>query len=172
VDAGDVWVKVADAAVTNSSTIDVTGFSLQNYRMVQVLLLGAQLSSAQGSGSTTLQVYRGGNLVSTGYEWQRLTAGSTIINSGSIANDTSVILTFNGMSTAPVFMTIDITQSNSGSNVVLYANVFYNTTSAPVINIVASRATGGSNWADGVRITPPTTFQNNIGRIVVLGLTP
>jgi hypothetical protein len=172
VDAGDVWVKVADAAVTNSSTIDVTGFSLQNYRMVQVQLLGPQLSSTQGSGSTTMRVYRGGTLVSTGYEWQRLTAGSTAVNGGSIANDSSVTLTFNGMSTAPVFMTIDITQSDSGNNAVLYANVFYNTTANTVINLVAGRATGGSGWTDGFRITPPVAFQNNIGRVIVLGLKP
>jgi hypothetical protein len=172
VDARDIWERLVDAAVSNSSTIDVTGFSLQDYRMVQVQLLGPQLSSTQGSGSTTLQVYRGGTLVTTGYEWQRLTASSAAVNGGSIANDSSVTLTFNGMTTAPVFMTIDITQSNSGNNVVLHANVFYHTTSAPVINLVAGRATGGSGWADGFRITPPVAFQNNIGRIVVLGLKP
>jgi uncharacterized protein YjbI with pentapeptide repeats len=172
VDAGDRWVTLVDSAITNSSTIDVTGFSLQDYRMVQVRLLGPQLSSTQGSGSTTMQVYRNGTLVTTGYEWQRLTAGSTTVNAGSIANDASVTLTFNGMTTAPVFMTIDITQSDSGNNVVLYANVFYNTTAAPVINSVVSRATGGSNWANGFRIIAPVAFQAGIGRVVVLGLKP
>jgi hypothetical protein len=169
VDAGDRWVTLVDSAITNSSTIDVTGFSLQNYRMVQMRLLGAQLSSSQGSGSTTMQVYRGGSLVTTGYEWQRLT-GSGTVTVGANTNDASVTLTYNGITTAPVFMTIDITQSNSGNNVVLYANVFYNITGGTVINIVAGRAASGSGWTDGFRITPPATFQNNVGRVVVLGL--
>jgi hypothetical protein len=172
VDAGDLWVKLADAAVTNSSTIDVTGFSLQNYRMVQMLLLGAQLSSTQGSGNTTMQVYRGGTLVSTGYEWQRLTGSGTGAGGATITNDASVTLTFSGMTTAPVFMTINITQSSSGNNAVFYANVFYNSSSSTAINLVAGRATGGSNWTDGFRITPPVAFQNNIGRVIVLGLQP
>jgi hypothetical protein len=68
-------------------------------------------------------------------------------------------------------MTIDITQSDSGNNVVLYANVFY-TNPNTVINMVAGRATGGSSWTDGFRITAPVAFQNNIGRVVVMGLKP
>jgi hypothetical protein len=172
VDAGDRWVTLVDSAITNSSTIDVTGFSLQNYRMVQMLLLGAQLSSSQGSGSTTLRVYRGGTLVTTGYDWQRLTTSLTSASAAAVTNDASVTLTYNGMDTTPVFMTIDITQSNSGNSVVLYANVFYNTGGNPVINIVTGRATSGSGWTDGFRITPPATFQNNVGRVVVLGLKP
>jgi hypothetical protein len=171
VDAGDVWVKLTDAAVTNSTIIDVTGFSLQDYRMARVFLLGAQVSSTQGSGDTTMRVYRNGSLVTTGYDWQRLTGAGTV-TVGAITNDASVTLTYNGITTAPVIMTIDITQAGSGSNVVLYANVFYNITGSTVINIVAGRATGGSSWADGFRITAPVAFQNNVGRIVVLGLKP
>jgi hypothetical protein len=172
VDAGDRWVTLVDEAVTNSTTIDVTGFSLQNYRMLKVLLLGAQLSSASASGSTTARVYRGGSLVTTGYAWQRLTTSSWTATAGNVDNHANVTLTFSGMSTDPVFMDIDVTQSASSSNAVFYANVFYNTTSAPVINCVVGRATGGSGWTDGVRITAPDTFQNNVGRIVVLGLKP
>jgi hypothetical protein len=170
VDAGDEWVKLADAAVTNSTTIDVTGFSLQNYRLIKVLLLGARLSSASASGSTTAQVYRNGSLVTTGYNWQRLTTSGGTATAGNVNNDADVTLTFNGMSTDPVFMDIAITQAASNNNAIFYANVFYNTTSAPVINTVAGRATGGSGWTDGIRITAPDTFQNNVGRVVVLGL--
>jgi hypothetical protein len=172
VDAGDRWVTLVDAAVTNSTVIDVTGFSLQNYRMIKVLLLGARLSAASASGSTTAQVYRNGSLVTTGYNWQRLTTSAATASAGNVNNDADVTLTFNGMSTDPVFMDINITQSASSSNAVFYANVFYNTTSAPVINCVVGRATGGSGWTDGIRITAPDTFQNNVGRIVVLGLKP
>jgi hypothetical protein len=172
VDAGDRWVTLVDAAVTNSTTIDVTGFSLQNYRMIKVLLLGARLSSASASGSTTARVYRGGSLVTTGYDWQRLTTSGGTATAGNVNNDADVTLTFNGMSTDPVFMDINITQSASSNSAIFYANVFYNTTSAPVINTVAGRATGGSGWTDGIRITAPDTFQNNVGRIVVLGLKP
>jgi hypothetical protein len=172
VDAGDRWVTLVDAAVTNSTTIDVTGFSLQNYRLIKVLLLGARLSSASASGSTTARVYRNGSLVTTGYNWQRLTTSGGTATAGNVNNDADVTLTFNGMSTDPVFMDIAITQSASNNNAIFYANVFYNTTSAPVINTVAGRATGGSGWTDGIRIIAPDTFQNNVGRVVVLGLKP
>jgi hypothetical protein len=172
VDAGDVWVKIADTAVTNSTIIDVTGFSLQDYRQVRLLLLGARPSSTVGSGSTTLQLYRNGTLVTTGYEWQRLTGSGSTASAAVAVSVANIEMTFSGIVAAPFFARVDILQPTSTDNPLFYAEVFYSTTSTAYVNIVSGRAAGGSSWTDGFRITAPVAFQNNIGRVVVMGLKP
>jgi hypothetical protein len=173
VDAGDVWVKLADAAVTNSTIIDVTGFSLQDYRMVHVLLLGARLSSSSSS-STTAQVYRNGSLVNTGYTFVRTGAAGTGIGVFTTSNAANLIITWSlGANTDAILATMSLAQSSNSANVLFEAlNSFFDSQPVFVSHRISGVVTGGSGWVDGFRITAPVAFENNIGRIVVLGLKP
>jgi uncharacterized protein YjbI with pentapeptide repeats len=173
VDAGDVWVKLADAPISNSTIIDVTGFSLQNYRVVQVLLLGAQLSSSSSS-ATTAQVYRNGSLVNTGYTFVRTAAGASTIAASTTSNAANLIITWTlGANTDPMRATIILAQSSNSANVLFEVfNSFFDSQPLLLSHRVSGAVTGGSGWVDGIRITAPAAFQNNVGRIVVLGLKP
>jgi hypothetical protein len=172
VDAGNLWVKLADAAVTNVTTIDVTGWSLQDYRQVTVMLLGARVSSSVAS-PVQAQLYRGGSLVTTGYTWQRFTGIGTAAGSGGASNSAQWDLTAVAIGTNPIFFTINITQFPSTGDALSFAhNLYYNESNAMGINLVTCRLTSGSGWVDGFRIIAPNAFQNNVGRIVVLGLKP
>jgi hypothetical protein len=173
VDAGDVWIKLTDAAVTNSTIIDVTGFSLQDYRMVTVLLLGARLSSSSSS-AITARLYRGGSLVNTGYTFVREGAAGTGIAASTTTNGADLILTWSsGANTSPMLLTIDIAQPTSSDDAIYRVRNEHND-SQPifVVSRAGGRLTSGSGWVDGFRITAPVAFQNNVGRVVVLGLKP
>jgi hypothetical protein len=172
VDAGDIWVKLADANISNSTVIDVTGFSLADYRVVQALILGARFSSADPSGSIVSQIYRNGSLVTTGYRY----VYHTVFGSNVLAGQTTGAhwgLAGLSLNTDPVFIEAHITQAGSGDNVCITSISAYRDT---VPNTVSQRTGGhvisGSGWVDGIRITASVTFQNNVGRVVVLGLKP
>jgi hypothetical protein len=172
VDAGDVWVKLTDAAVTNSTIIDVTGFSLQDYRMVQVQLLGARVSS-NTADNLEFRIYRDGSLINTAYSFVRILASGSSVTAGSI-DTTRLALTNQGLVGAyPAFSTVDIVQPQLGGGVMLRANTTYvNSSDAPTIWQACCTQYSGSGWVDGIRITAPVAFQNNVGRIVVMGLKP
>jgi hypothetical protein len=173
VDAGDLWAKLTDAAVSNSTIIDVTGFSLQDYRMVTVLLLGARFGSQVGSGDMIGQLYRNGSLVNTGYTWQRDTASNLSLSVNYVTNVPFCLLGFNGGNVNPIFMNINITQNASNEEGAINASVFYTNGSNVLVNHrVSSLVPNGSGWVDGLRITAPVAFQNNVGRVVVMGLKP
>jgi hypothetical protein len=173
VDAGDVWVKLADAPISNSTVIDVTGFSLQNYRMVQMLLLGAQLSSSSSS-ATTAQVYRNGSLVNTGYNFVRYAAAAGSVGALTTNNAANLIMTWtSGFNTDPVLATIILAQSSNSANVSFdILNSFFDSNSVFVSHRNSGIVTGGSGWVDGFRITAPVAWQSNIGRVIVMGLKP
>jgi hypothetical protein len=165
--------QIVAADLTNSTVIDVTGFSLQDYRRVTVLVLGARLSSAS-SNIITAEIFRNGSLVTTGYFFVRETAAGTTMTVGSNNNHPLFGLTFNGVNTNPLMSVIDIVQPGSTGDVVLYAYTVHR--DSPNNNINNYRTgvliNGGSGWTDGVRITAPTAFVANAGRIVVMGLRP
>jgi hypothetical protein len=169
-----IWEKIADATVSNSTIIDITGFSLQNYRMVRVMLLGVRLSSAAPSPAiSTMRIYRGGTLVTAGYIGYNI----SVINDGisgfaSSSGSASIVLTSLGLSTDPLFIPIDIAQTANNLDVLLYTQIFYISQNSSHFNIMASRITSGSAWVDGIRITFPNALQANVGRIIVLGLKP
>jgi hypothetical protein len=169
-----IWEKIADATVSNSTIIDITGFSLQNYRMVRVMLLGVRLSSAASSPAvTTMRVYRGGTLISTGYNTHSIYGiGTDLAGSTAGSNVADIALTSQGLSADPLFIPIDITQPANNISAVLYTQIFYMSQTASCFTIIASRVTSGSAWVDGIRITFPNALQANVGRIVVLGLKP
>jgi hypothetical protein len=171
VDAGDVWTKLADAAISNVTTIDVTGFTLQDYRMVRALVLGARLSSS--SSQITMQVYRNGSLVTTGYTFVQQVAFSSSVAASSATNAAQFQLTGTTVNTTSLMLDISITQAGSAEDVPLNAfTVFRDTVPVPVIFRGGGHATGGSGWVDGIRIIAPVAFQNNVGRVVVMGLKP
>jgi hypothetical protein len=172
VDAGDLWLKLTDVAVSNNTIIDVTGFSLQNYRMVQVLLLGARVSS-NTSDRLDFRIYRDSSLVTTAYSFVRILASGASVTAGS-ADTNRLELTSQGVIAAyPVFATVDIVQPQLSGGVTLRANTTYvNASDIPTTWQAHCAQYSGSGWVDGIRIIAPVAFQNNIGRIVVLGLKP
>jgi hypothetical protein len=167
------WRQIVAADLTNSTAIDVTGFSLQDYRKVTVLFLGARLSSAS-SNNIVAEIFRNGSLVTTGYFFVRETAAGTTMTVGSNNNHPLFGLTFNGVNTNPLLSVIDIVQPSSTGDVILYAYTMHR--DSPTGNINNYRTgvliNGGSGWTDGIRITAPTAFVANAGRIVVMGLRP
>jgi hypothetical protein len=174
VDAGDVSVKLVDTTPSNNTVIDITGFSLQDYRMVTVHLLGTQLSSSPSSGMTA-QLYRGGSLVNTGYTFIRVAAGGSAVVASTTNNGSNAGLswTVNYQGTSPLFMTFEITQFASGNNAVYRLDSAYlDTASAPIVLWSGGILSSGSGWVDGVRITAPVAFQNAVGRVVVMGIKP
>jgi hypothetical protein len=165
--------QIITANLTNSTIINVTGFSLQNYRKVTVLLLGAQLSSAS-SNIITGELYRNGSLVTTGYFFVRETAAGTTMTVAASSNHPLFGLMSNGVNTNPLMSVIDIVQPSSTGDVVLYAYTVHRDSPNGNINNYRTGVliNGGSGWTDGVRITAPTAFVANAGRIVVMGLRP
>jgi hypothetical protein len=165
------WQKIVDAAIANSTTIDVTGFSIQNYRMVVVHLLGARLSSS-AAANTTFQLYRNNLLVTTGYEFVR----ETVVGSGSTAGTTTGASSFNitsSVDTAPLLSTISVVQLTDGQAPrVLIHTAQHDNSSNPALYRVSGVLNSGSAWVDGIRITAPAAFQAGIGRLVVMGLRP
>jgi len=173
VDAAGKWEKVVDVAVTNSTVIDVTGFSLQNYRMATLLLVGAQVSSAS-TGAIVLQVYRNGALVNTGYNYVRHTAVAST-HGVSTHNTSGHVINFDGIDVNPILIKNYITQTASNREPVIMTrslHVSYGGYNSMVIHRVNGRVTAGSGWVNGFRISAPVEFQNNVGRVIVLGLKP
>jgi len=166
-----VWEKITDAAVSSSTIINITGFSLQNYRRVTVMLLGAQVSAAS-STDIQMQIYRGGTLITSGYTRQRFTAGGTGVSANRVTGS-AIDLTSSGINTPPNFFTIDIVQPVNSSPVLVFAHVlFYNDSGNLHINVVSGVLNDGSSFADGVRIIAPNNFVSNGSRVVVMGLKP
>jgi hypothetical protein len=165
--------QIVTANLTNSTVIDVTGFSLQNYRKVTILFLGARLSSAS-SNIITGELYRNGSLVTTGYFFVRETAAGTTMTVAASSNHPLFGLMSNGVNTNPLISVIDIVQPSSTGDVVLYAYTVHRDSPNGNINNYRTGVliNGGSGWTDGVRITAPTAFVANAGRIVVMGLRP
>jgi hypothetical protein len=174
VDAGDVWTKLVDVAVSNSTTIDITGFSLQDYRMVHMLLLGARLSSSN-SNNLAAQAYRGGALVNTGYTFVRDNASGSTVSCATSNNQAQLPITLpvDGINTDPVMIVVNLAQPASDASVAVGVQAIYRSSSPIPINYrVSCHILSGTGWVDGIRITAPVAFQNNVGRIVVLGLKP
>jgi hypothetical protein len=171
VDQGDRWVTLVDAAIANSTVIDVTGFSLADYYLVEVRLLNA-LPTTNSTVDMWIQVSRGGSLVSTGYTscWFGLSQAGTA--HGGISNHTDCRLSFAGIQTQTLTSQITILQTATNSAVFLNVQTvhqenFGNVLQAPRVHC---RLTSGSGWVDGFRITSPVSFTANVGRIVVMGL--
>jgi hypothetical protein len=174
VDAGDVSVKLVDTTPSNNTVIDITGFSVQDYRMVTVHLLGTQLSSSPSSGMTA-QLYRNASLVNTGYTFIRVVGGNANVAAATVNNGSNVALSWTGNNhgTSPLFMTFEIIQSASGNNAVYrYSSTYVDTGSVTIVLWSGGFLSSGSGWVDGVRITAPVAFQNDVGRVVVMGLKP
>jgi hypothetical protein len=169
-----VWEKLADAAVTNSTVIDITGFNLQNYRQIIIKLLGAQLSATDSVYVVSAQVYRNSSLVNTGYTFVRLAAVGTTVAASTTTNSTTLQISWDqGFNTDPIQATIALVQSSSSARVSLdVLSSYTNASSSPVCHRVSGFVSGGSGWANGLRINASVAFQNNVGRIVVLGLKP
>jgi hypothetical protein len=165
------WQKIVDAAISNSTTIDVTGFSIRDYRMVVVHLLGARLSSS-AAANTTCQLYRNGSLVTTGYEFVRETVVSISSTVGTTTGGSSFNITA-AVDTAPLLSTISVVQLTDGQAPrVLIHTAQHNSNSDPALYRVSGVLNSGSAWVDGIRITAPAAFQAGIGRLVVMGLQP
>jgi hypothetical protein len=171
VDAGDIWTKLADQAISNVTTIDVTGFSLQDYRQITVMLLGARVSS---SSSTNIlgRVFRNGSVVNTAYTYRRETVTSSLSVTTN-SNTSELFLTSGGVNTEYVASIVDLVQSEENGKIIVFARTVHADSSN---NIVSYRAGGyqetGSGWVNGFRIIAPTAFQANVGRVVVMGLKP
>jgi hypothetical protein len=171
VDAGDRWVTLVDAAITNSTIIDVTGFSLADYYLVQAHLLNV-LPTSNSSSALGVQVYRNQSLVSTGYFQLRLSVWPTGVNSGSQSNTSNLPITASGIQTERMVSNITISQTESNQMALLQAITFFQENSSNVMYFMHTygRATGGSGWVDGLRITSPVNLTANVGRLVVMGL--
>jgi hypothetical protein len=171
VDAGDLWTKLADAAISNSAVIDVTGFSLADYHLVTVNLLHA-LPTATNSTALNMQVYRNGSLVSTGYTFVVL--NNSVSNAGGAGgtNQGNLTLTSGGCWNDTLTISACVSQPASGEIPMVRTNTFFQTSSgnSAYTTRVACRVTGGSGWVDGIRITAPVAFTANTGRLVVMGL--
>jgi hypothetical protein len=169
VDAGDVWIRLADAAVSNVTTIDLTGFSLQDYRQVTVMLLGARVSS---SSSTNIlgRVFRNGSVVTTAYTYRREDVTSSLVVSTQ-SGSAQIFLTSDGINTDYIATAVELVQSEENGKILFFARTVYTNSSGV---LVSYRAGGyqetGTGWVDGFRIIAPNAFQNNVGRVVVMGL--
>jgi hypothetical protein len=170
VDAGDRWVTLVDAAIANSAVIDVTGFSLADYYLVEARLLNV-LPTANSLSNVVVQVYRNQSLVSTGYNRLRLSVFQTGVNSGFQTNASTCEITTAGIRAERLVSNITIFQTESNQTAFLQATIFYQDNS-DVMHCMHSycRATGGSGWVDGLRITFPVSLTANVGRLVVMGL--
>jgi hypothetical protein len=169
VDAGDVWVTLANAAISAVTTIDLTGFSLQDYRQITVMLLGARVSS---SSSTNIfgRVFRNGSVVNTAYTYRREDVASSLTVSTQ-SNSAQIFLTSDGINTDYIATAVELVQSEANGKIIFFARTVHTSSSGVLISY---RAGGyqetGTGWVDGVRIIAPNAFQNNVGRIVVMGL--
>jgi CRISPR/Cas system-associated protein endoribonuclease Cas2 len=171
VDAGDRWVTLVDADIANSAVIDVTGFSLADYHLVEVHLLNV-LPTANSSSNVVAQVYRNQSLVSTGYNRLRLSVFQTGVNAAVASNASSCEITTSGIRTERLVSNITISQTESDQMAMLRAITFYQENTSNFMHCMHSdcRATGGSGWVDGLRITSPVDLTANVGRLVVMGL--
>jgi hypothetical protein len=171
VDAGDRWVTLVDADIANSAVIDVTGFSLADYYLVEIRLLNA-LPTTNSSVDMYVQVYRGGSLVSSGYTscWFALSQGGTA--HGGVSNHSDCRLSFAGIRTQPLTSQITISQTASNGEVFLNVQTVHQENTANVLQAprVHCRLTSGSGWVDGFKIVSPVSLTANAGRVVVMGL--
>jgi hypothetical protein len=171
VDAGDRWVTLVDAAIANSAVINVTGFSLADYYLVEVHLLNV-LPTANSSSNVVAQLYRNQSLVSTGYNRLRLNAYPNAAAAETATNASSCDLTASGIRTERIVSNITMSQTESNQMAMLRTMTFFQENFANVMHCQYSycRATGGSGWVDGLRITSPVDLTANVGRLVVMGL--
>jgi hypothetical protein len=165
-----VWEKIADIALANSTVVEVTGFSLVDYRAVVAHLIGARIGSNNNDVYT--QIYRGGSLVSTGYGYLReIAAGSTL--SVSTQSSTVMPITESITGNEPFTSAITITQASSGEKPQLQSQSAYTSSSGSTVHRSACSVSSGSGWVTGVRVVSPgASFQASIGRFVLLGIKP
>jgi hypothetical protein len=167
---GNAWVKLADVAPTNSTTIDILGLSLQNYNQVSVLLAGVNFA-ADMSNNIGLYVWRNDALVTTGYSFMRETATGTTMTVSTLTNTTNILLTSNFVKAFQTTITFDCFQKSVNGDVFLRAQTIHWNSSAALQNYRSGGITnGGSGWVTGFRIAAPIAFLAGQGRIVVLGL--
>jgi hypothetical protein len=170
ISARGVWQTLADAAISNVTTIDVTGFSLADYYLVEAHLLNV-LPTANSSSNVVVQVYRNQSLVSTGYNRLRLNVFPSGVSSGATTNASNCDITTSGIFSELIVSSITISQTASNQTAMLRATTFFQE-NGNIMHCMHSycRAAGGSGWVDGLRITSPVNLTANVGRIVVMGL--
>jgi hypothetical protein len=170
VDAGDRWVTLVDADIANSAVIDVTGFSLADYHLVVANLFNV-LPTGTATGDTTLQAYRGGSLVTTGYSFVRFAYSQNASGAAASSNQSSHSITSFGIRSERVLARINISQTASDQLAILETVGFCQENANVMLVFNAfGRATSGSGWVDGLRITFPVSLTANVGRLVVMGL--
>jgi hypothetical protein len=167
--AAGIWGKIVDVAVTNSTVIDVTGFSLANYQMVVVYLTGARIPT--NNSSITAQIYRDGSLVTSNYSAvsEAAAAESLAVSTGTGA---SVSIAVAIVTNEPVGGMVAITQGGSSERPQLQIQSIHTRTNGLTAFRAGCVVSSGSGWVTGVRVTSSSAFQNNVGRIIVLGLKP
>jgi hypothetical protein len=163
-----VWEKIADIAIAGSTVVEVTGFSLVDYRAIVAYLIGARLSTNNNDIYT--QVYRGGSLVSTGYSSVREIVTNSGVSSGSGAS-AYVPITENITANEPLTSMIMITQASSGEKPQLQSQSVYTSSAGATVHRSAGSLSSGSGWVTGVRVVSPSvSFQASIGRFVLMGI--
>jgi hypothetical protein len=143
---------------------------LADYHLVQVHLLNV-LPTGTATGDTTLQAYRGGSLVTSGYSFVRLAFSQNGPSAVASSNQSSHSITSFGIRSERVLARINISQTAS-DQLAIFETVGFFQENANIMCVFNAfgRATGGSGWVDGLRITSPVDLTANVGRLVVMGL--
>jgi hypothetical protein len=167
---GGPWTKVVDAAIANSSLIDVSGFSLADYHLLEINLLNVFVTAASPN-NVGLQIYRNGSLITTQYSMNNRVTSGTSITVSRFNNNAFLPVTDGGVSTTNLTAKITIAQQSNGDLVYLDATCFY-ISHANFYEVFCSSGFvfAGSGWLNGFRIQTPTNLQANIGRLVVMGV--
>jgi len=171
VDAHDIWNKIADVAVSDSQMIDINGFSLADYHLIEINLLHL-LPNANSSSDIVLQVFRNGSLVSSGYSHIRLVSSTAGTSTVGASNQSQFQFTHSGIRTEQMVSYITISQTASNETIILKTETFQQENVSNILQGPRAfcRVTGGAGWVDAIRITSPVAFTANVGRIVVMGL--
>jgi hypothetical protein len=162
-----VWEKIADIALAGSTTVEVTGFSLVNYRAVVAHLIGARVSA--NTSDILTQVYRGGAWIGTGYSSVREVGTITELSLGS-GGSTFIPITESITANEPLTSAITITQASSGEKPQLQVQSVYTSSAGATVCRTAGSLSSGSGWVTGVRVVSSVIFQASIGRFVLMGI--
>jgi hypothetical protein len=165
-----VWEKIADIALAGSTTVEVTGFSLVNYRAVVAHLIGARVSA--NTSDILTQVYRGGAWIGTGYSsvCEEVNTSGLSTRAGS---STYIPITNSITANEPLTSTIMITQASSGEKPQVQSQSVYTSSAGATVHRSAGSLSSGSGWVTGVRVVSSgVIFQASIGRFVLLGVKP
>jgi hypothetical protein len=170
VDAGDRWVTLVDAAIANSAVIDVSGFSLADYHLLEINLLNVFVTTASPN-NVGLQIYRNGSLVTSQYSMNNRVTSVASIAVSRVNNSSFLPVTDGGVSATNLTAKITIAQQSNGDFVYIDATCFY-ISNANFYEVFCSTGFvfGGSGWLNGFRIQMPVNLQANIGRLVVMGV--